>query len=221
MTCIGEPVSWMRLERYALGELAADAARGVKEHVDACEACRGALGRIEPIALPALVAPEAPVPWGRRWLGVGGLAAAVAAALLFLVLRPEAGPPTVAEDHVRVKGGEMTLKVVRERDGIVSLDAHTFRTTDRLKARITCTPAAHGTPLHADVVVFQGPAAFPVPPVQLSCGNDVTLPGAFRLTEDAPATICLAIGDRPVDRAAVARRGPRGPAIACVAVSPE
>ena len=43
MACIGEPISWLRLERYALS--ATDA--GVREHVASCEACRHCLDEIQ------------------------------------------------------------------------------------------------------------------------------------------------------------------------------
>jgi hypothetical protein len=159
--------------------------------------------------------------WPRiAWIG-GALAAAV---VLALIVVGRGTTPQVAERHVRVKGGELGVSVVRERGGLVDLDAETFQTSDRLKLRITCTPAAVGVALHADVVVFQagqGGASFPVPPAQLACGNDVTLPGAFRVTEAAPATLCLAIGDQPADRDAIARRGPHGRDLACVTIRPD
>jgi hypothetical protein len=222
--CISEPVSWLRLERCALGELHGDAASTVAAHVASCPACRGSLAQIEgdAVALPRL--PE--MPERRRWWSwprlawAGGLLATAVVLAIVLVGRRGAGPE-VAERHVRVKGGELTLSVVRERNGAVDLDATTFRTTDRLKLRITCTPAAVGVALHADTVVFQGGASFPVPPAQLSCGNDVTLPGAFRVTDAAPATLCLAIGEHPADRAALTRHGPSGRGLACVTISPE
>jgi len=186
------------------------------------EACRGCLAQIGPIDLPPV---RVPVAARRRWswprLAWAGALLTAAAVLVLVLVGRRGAAPAVAERHLRVKGGELTVSVVRERAGLVDLDATTFRTGDRLKMRITCTPAAVGVPLHAEVVVFQGGASFPVPPAQLFCGNDVTLPGAFRITDAAPATACLAIGEHPPDRAAIARRGPRGAGLACVPLSPE
>ena len=45
-------------------------------------------------------------------------------------------------------------------------------------------------------------ASFPLAPVDGSCGNRVALPGAFRLTGDAPALVCFA--PAPIDRAQLA-----------------
>ncbi|MCA9675926.1 MAG: zf-HC2 domain-containing protein, partial [Myxococcales bacterium] len=46
-TCVSEPVSWLRLERYALGELPGPLAREVAAHLAGCPACRACLDRIE------------------------------------------------------------------------------------------------------------------------------------------------------------------------------
>jgi anti-sigma factor RsiW len=42
-TCIGEPVSWLRLEQLALGELPAPAADAVHAHLGACAVCAACL----------------------------------------------------------------------------------------------------------------------------------------------------------------------------------
>jgi hypothetical protein len=81
--CIGAPISWPRLESFALG--AADPA--LETHLASCAACRGCLDhlRADEVALPPLVAaapgfvtpaprparepqPVAVRPWSRRWL---------------------------------------------------------------------------------------------------------------------------------------------------------
>ena len=69
MTCISEPISWLRLERHAL---APDAA--VTEHVAACAACRACLDEIERdvVALPPLLVPERRRPWWHLALPIGG-----------------------------------------------------------------------------------------------------------------------------------------------------
>jgi len=219
--CIATPVSWLRLERYALGELAGAEARAIADHVAACPACRTCLGRIEgdARALPPLSAIAAPPP--RRWLPrlawAGGLAAAVAA-LLLVVLRP--APSEIApSDHLRIKGGgSLVVSTVRERAGTITLGATTFAAGDRFKLRLTCsTPIA----VTADIVVFQRDArdtwqpAFPLPRASLTCGNDVVLPGAFTITGPAPALACVSLAP---DRTALT---PLRPDVACVALAPD
>lgn len=70
MTCVGEPISWLRLERYAQADLDGAGAAAVKVHLDACAACRAALTSIEDdrVVLPPLPARRAVVaaartPW--------------------------------------------------------------------------------------------------------------------------------------------------------------
>jgi anti-sigma factor RsiW len=45
--CIGTPISWLRLERYRLGEISADEKKDIADHVGACAACAASLARIE------------------------------------------------------------------------------------------------------------------------------------------------------------------------------
>ncbi|MCA9579489.1 MAG: zf-HC2 domain-containing protein [Myxococcales bacterium] len=55
LVCVSTPVSWLRLERFVLGELPGDEARAVKEHLGACPACRACADTCaEPMDLPAL-----------------------------------------------------------------------------------------------------------------------------------------------------------------------
>ena len=133
MACIGEPISWLRLERYALSST--DAA--VREHLDACDACRHCLDEIQRdvVALPPLHVPEK-----RRWWkfvlpALGGIAAA--AVILFLLRPRDLEQAGVAH----VKGiGEVVIDVVRERAGSVRDDVRTFQAGDRWKIVVTCPP---------------------------------------------------------------------------------
>lgn len=181
MTCVSEPISWLRLERFAAGELA-DAAIG--RHLEACPACRSCLERITGDArpLPPLVLPaRAPRrPWF-RFAWAGGLAAAIAAIVLWIVIPGNA--EEVAGPRVRVKGGvELVVSLVRHPD-----DA-------RYKVRVTCSAPVEVT---AEVVVHDvDGASFPLPPQRIRCGNEVTLDGAFRLTA-GDATVCVEVdGER-------------------------
>jgi hypothetical protein len=226
--CTGEPISWLRLERLALGELDATAAAAANAHLDACGACRAAFDRIraDAVALPPLPAPVAAPPrsWFPRWTwAAASLAAAAAMVLLWIGLR-DADPGGVPGAVVGVKGGgALTLSLVRERDGVVTLDATSYRDGDRFKVRITCDRAVAAT---ADVVVYQTEhgrraASFPLPVARLSCGNEVVLPGAFHLDGDAPALVCLAVTEpgEDGDRRAMMRAPP--PHAACRTLAAE
>lgn len=186
MTCIGEPISWPRLERYVLA--GGDAAIG--EHVAACAACRQCLDEIERdvVALPPLV-----VPVKRRWwkLAVPIAGALAAAALLLLLLRPREPREGVAS----VKGlGDVQIDVVRERAGIVRDDVRSFAPGDRWKVVVTCPP---DRPAWLDVAVVEAGAAhadYPLAPARVTCGNRIVVPGAFSLTGDKPHRVCVRVG---------------------------
>ena len=218
MTCIGEPVSWLRLERYALAELDGGAAAAVRSHLDACPACRAALTSIEAdaVVLPALPARPAVIaavkrPWRRWTLGAGlGVALAAAAVLVVWLRAPGVDGPG---RQTRIKGaGVVSLTLVRDRAGVIAFDPAEVAPDDRWKVQLTC-----GTPglVNTDVVIYQAAgASFPLPPQTITCGNAIAVPGAFRIT-DGDATICVALGRVP-DRARLAR-GPRAPMV-CASV---
>ena len=216
--CIGEPVSWLRLEQLALGELAdAGAARA---HLDACPACAAALARItgdvRPLPRLPLLAVAVPAPWWRRWqLAGAGLAVAMAAALLVLLVRnpdePALGPRTV-----RVKGaGPVVIGLVRERGGAIAFDPPDVAPGDRWKVEVTCAP---GGAAWVDVVVHQdGAASFPLAARRLRCGNRVAVPGAFRITGGA-AEVCVAVAASAPDRTRLAAGERRG--TSCTRLTP-
>jgi len=222
--CVSEPVSWLALERYHLGELAAGEREAIARHVGGCAACAACLARIEAddaLALPPLALP--PITRSRRgrrarlrtarrlretsWVaGVGALAAAAG---LLLVLRRGAAPVKVGsgleERGGRVKGGDVAFALVRD-DGHRFDDGDgVFRDGDRFKAVVTCPTSKRGW---FDLVVFDaGGATFPLEAVPgVSCGNDVPLPGAFRLTGRSRESVCLVWSDDgAVDRTRVSR----------------
>ncbi len=212
VACIGQPLSWLVLERLALDELEGAAAATAGEHLVACAACSAAMGtiRVETRVLPALpelpaldaVAPvvlsggrakvspqskDAPRRW-TRWAGVG--VALAAAALLLLLLRSgPTEPGGELSQRVRVKGaGIVVMTLVRERDGAVTFDPPDVRETDRWKVQLTCAPGGGAS---AEIVVLQSgqAAATALAARPFACGNDVVLPGAFRITGGA-AIVC-------------------------------
>lgn len=187
--CIGTPVSWLRLERFALDPRDAS----VREHIDACPACKSCLAEIERdvVALPPLAVPaqKAKRPWWH--FALPALLPLAAAAILLLVLRPGATTERAANE-VRVKGvGIVVIKVVRERAGAISYDARTFRDADRFKIVVTCPPdrTAHFELRVRDAGTQQ--IDRPVAPADLACGNDVVMPGAFSITGNQANEVCV------------------------------
>lgn len=238
--CIGEPVSWLRLEQLALGELRDGGA--AEQHLARCAACAAALAQLrgDTRELPRLVVPASPeaadvrnadvrnagvrnadvrdadvhaaaaAPWWKRgWLvSGGGLAAALAALLLFVLVRRDAPPDgdNRFASLLHVKGaGDVSVTLVRERDGVITFDPADVADGDRWKIQLAC---ARGGAVWADVAVVQnGLTSHPLSPQRLACGNAVVLPGAFRITGGA-AELCVALDDRPPPRTRW-RRGER------------
>jgi hypothetical protein len=199
MTCIGQPISWLRLERYALSS--ADA--GVGEHVAACPACRQCLDEIQRdvVALPPLH-----VSAKRRWwrFALPVLGAIAAAAVILFVLRPR---DVEQGSVVSIKGiGEVVIDVVRERGGSVRDDVRTFAAGDRWKVVVTCPPTKQ---VSLDVAIREDGTErddHPLERAQIVCGNRIVVPGAFELTGSKSHRVCVRIQDQ---------------ANACLTLSPE
>ena len=211
--CIAEPISFLRLERHALGELVGAERASVQTHLSACASCRSCFDelRADEVALRPLPAPTAAVPKSsprvrrRAPAALAWAAALAAAAVVVLSLRAALAPAPVPPARKQIKGGELALELVRERAGDVLREPTTFAPGDRFSALVTCPQAA---PMRWDLVVFQaGRAFFPLRPrAQLACGNHVALDGAFSLTGDATAIVCVVLDARaPIDREQVAR----------------
>jgi hypothetical protein len=196
--CIGTPISWLRLERYAQGDLAADERAAIAEHLLTCKACNACVRTIkeDERELPPLPAPRsARVAWI-----VSGLA--LAAAIAFVVGRL----PRDEDPIARMKGDGIAFTLVRDDETVLADAAGIYRDGDRWKALVTCPV---GTRRAFDVVVYErGDAAFPLEPATgLSCGNEVPIAGAFRLTGRERLTVCLVWGDA-IDREEIRRTGP-------------
>jgi len=203
-SCIGQPLSWLTLERHALAELEGAAAAAAGEHLERCAACSAALGTItaDRRELPPL--PALPVSVGasaddlsrarskskrRQWAIGAGIFLAAAAALLLVIIRPKDTQNGELGASVRVKGaGVVVMTLVRERGGAIAFDPLDVRDSDRWKVQLTCAPGGGAT---VDVVVYQPgePAVIALQAQRFACGNDVVLPGAFRITGGA-ATVC-------------------------------
>jgi hypothetical protein len=189
--CTGEPLSWPRLERLAAGDLRPRDAAAARAHLATCPACQACLARIQADAvdlprLPALAPPARP-----RWWLLAAPAAALAAVALWLAVRNPDRPDTEVATVAIKGGGTLTLSLVRERDGAIAIDPPDVRDDDRWKVRVTCDRTIAVT---AVVSVHQPaqPVSSPLPPAAITCGNDVTLPGAFYITSGA-ATVCVTV----------------------------
>ena len=197
MTCTGQPISWLALEQFALGEAGGRAAE-VERHLASCPACRACLDSIQrgPAALPPLdevtLAAARRRARQRRLVRGAGLAAvaAVAAALLLVV-----GPDRQRGELGGVKGDAAVLSLVRERAGTITHDPASYRAGDRFKLLVTCAEPGEVT---ARIEVRQGAEVFaPLPAAALRCGNRVPLPGALSLTGGGPAAICVSLDGGP------------------------
>jgi hypothetical protein len=189
INCIGEPISWLRLEEHALAEDAQ-----VARHLGACAACRACFATIEgdrdralpPLGDLAIAAARRRRLLRSRWLAAATVATA-AAVVLLAVLRRE--PKTMPG----IKGGDgLVLDLVRERSGEVVAGPVSYRDGDRFEVLVTC--AARGEVTIVVTVEQAGETFTPLAPAHIRCGNRVPLPGAFSLTGTAPARVCARSG---------------------------
>jgi hypothetical protein len=200
------PVSWLRLERYALGELEAGPRGDIAAHLATCARCRACADRIAAdvhLELPPLPAESATAPaqtalqdrrgwwpWGSRprprWFA---LAVGLTLVASVFVLRPREHARVGAPRLVAIKGGDVAVELVREHDGSIAWEPTSFATGDRFKLLVTCAPPLQ---VHADIVVVQsdGPT-FVGAPALVACGNRVPVLPAFRITGPGAARVCV------------------------------
>ena len=195
LACIGEPVSWLRLELFASGHTSDPA---IASHLTACPACTHCLDGIrgDLVALPGLGLPADRPHRASWWTWLVPTLGLAAAAIALLILAPwRTAEPTEERDRVvAVKGvGEVLVEVVRERAGVIRGDVRTFRAGDRWKVVVTCPLASSAT---FDVQVREAGSDAtdrPLMPTALTCGNRVVLPGAFELTGTQANRVCVSI----------------------------
>jgi hypothetical protein len=197
------------LERYRLGELSGLERDAVATHLDACPVCAACLAEANrPIAMAPLPEPASLFSRMRHGLvgqtSVGAMLriAFALAALVLLVLpggKSKQGARFASRTERGIKGGEVTVALVRERNGIVEHGATTFAPEDRWKVLVTCPMQQV---LFWDLAIVEGERlTFPLlPSAPIACGNHVPLPGAFRLAADHVVEVCLVWGDDPFDR---------------------
>ncbi len=179
--CISEPISWLRLEQYALTVAAAADAAAIDGHVAQCAACRVALETVradamvlpalptvhrtgEVIAIESVRAKPTTSQRVRVTLILAPVLAAAAAGMLWLRASRDnastAGVTAALHATTSIKGvGELALQLARDRNGNVQTNAATFRSGDRWKALLTCAPTTvnPGTTseVWVDVVVLE------------------------------------------------------------------
>jgi hypothetical protein len=194
--CIGEPPSWLRLERFHLGELAEPERAVIAQHLAACAACAACAAAIEAdearSLLPIGVGGRNPEPRLRArawWAGVGALA--LAAAMILIIGRARRTPALPGDSRqANAKGDGMAFVLVRDDGERLVEERGVFREGDRFKALVTCPPSMSAS---FDLVVFDASgASFPLEPAGgIACANEVPLRGAFRLSGEANETVCL------------------------------
>jgi hypothetical protein len=191
-----EPVSWLLLERYALGELEQDERADVERRLAASSADRACLEAIlndvsELPPLPAVLPRKKPLSRA-SWLAI----ASMAAALALTVLRPFDASPERPTAPDGVKGGEVALTLISERTG---RSPRVFRDGERFKLLVTC-PLALSDRL--EVVVFQdGQRYRPLAPASdFPCGNEAAWPGAFTLDGASDVDVCVTWGEADDER---------------------
>jgi hypothetical protein len=205
--CIDQPISWLRLEMFALDKRDAT----IAQHVAACPACARCLSDIEGdvVALRPLAVPERRPGW--RWLRLGAPAFALAAAAIVLLIVWRDRDPRREDIAYGVKGvGDVVLGIVRERADVTRDDVRSFAPGDRFKVVITCAP---GPSVWLQLFVEDGRTTdHPLPPARVACGNRVAMPGAFSITGSARNRVCIRVS--AADSADDAR-------IACLTLVPE
>jgi anti-sigma factor RsiW len=203
-TLIDEPLSWLTLERYVLGELSASERAQVEQRLAESQEDRACLASIlsDSSELPAL--PELPASDLSRVASIESArkkrhgwallttALAAAAAMVLAVLEPGALPSASRQVSDGTKGGEVAIALYGERLGE---RPGQFAAGDRFKLLVTC-PAWLGRRLH--VVMFQGGRRYqPLAGVtDFACGNRVAWPGAFALDGDDAVDVCVTWSDR-------------------------
>jgi hypothetical protein len=204
-----EPVSWLRLELYRLGELAPDDAeaveRAIRTDLQTRECFESTAGPVRLNPRPEVPvdgdvpAPTLPPGVPRRlrdalrspWPTL--VFATAAAFVLYGSMRSATQPDGAPSSRFRVKGGEVAIELVRERRGVVSEGPVSFAEGDRFKVRLTCPPSMTDT--FEVLVIQEQDVSRPLAPLgAVACGNGVPLAGAFSLTGSVPSSVCVAWG---------------------------
>ncbi len=221
--CLATPISWLTLERFALGELGADAARDVKTHLKGCDACAVCHAKIlNEMAVPLPPLPE-PVPVAVtararviRLVAPVAATLSLAAAVMLLVTKRD---PAVEAPRDRSKGGDVSLALVSDNE---QAEGGGFHIGERFKAVVTCPSAmSDDASLVWDLVAFDADgSSYPLPRAQrVACGNRVPLSGAMTFTGSGPIDVCVvlhSLTDGLPEQSLAIEQLPRGSHASCV-----
>jgi hypothetical protein len=241
-----EPISWLLLERYALGELGPEERADVEARLAASEVDRACLAEIRADnselpalpssvtaparlrAVPAASAKAAPGPVARpsrarhvRWIAATGTLCAAAASLLVVVRTRPTG------DELATPTPQTQAPALPD-DGIKGAEVSLRLISDRQgtdpkmftsgeRFKLELScPPRLGAALR--LFVFQGEQVFePLPlTAPLACGNLVPWPGAFALDGSDAADVCVSWGAPPDP---VTRLADLGTEVSCVRVT--
>ena len=203
--CISEPVSWFVLEQYKLGELDASAANDIESHLLHCPACTEVFEYLkkDEVLLPSLptrLPKTAPVRADNRrpfaqvaWIIAAASLAAAAAAMLVLNLPIRTSVSVPPARRIAAKGGALSLSIVRLRGDSALENPTQFDNRDRFHLLLT-SPFEKEMPVK--VVIFQDDEAFfpYLESLTVSPGNQRAIEGAFMLSGDKEAAVCVMVG---------------------------
>ena len=224
-------ISWLLLEQLHLGELPANQAESVRRSVEADADLARRLAGItqDNRPIPALRLPERrryrlwrqvatafarPVTWmSSASLILVLIVFAVSQSPTLLREAPWQAPPSrLFVGDSSIKGNEIAIRVLRQRHGVLSPDAHTFIRDDSFKLLITCSPSQP----HRHIVSVQGNVVSALfHSDEIHCGNEQVVPGAFRIDGMQPMSICFST--RPI----ITSRADLGQDSVCVSLTPE
>ncbi len=227
LSCIDTPISWFLLDKCLSGELEALEEKRVEHHLENCHACLASWDEVQTTTreLRPLVVPESEslAERLRRWLWPAALVPALAMLVLFVVIgRQQTSELGTSQGQGGVvKGGNSAFSLLREHHGDVTADPTVYMSGDRFRMLVSCAPPQSPA---WDVVVYQDDEAyFPFAANQtIECGNEVAIPGAFRITGSSPVTVCLLMGESPPTRDWLATSSPEDLSdnVVCQQVSP-
>ena len=210
--CISTPLAWFVIEQYRLGDLDRAAATETERHLADCPACAEVFAYIahDDVSLPPLptrLASRNKRRAARRIPYPALLGLSAAAGLVFVLLTVFTAAPKAPTTGIAVKGGDFTFSLVRQRGGTTMENPTQFEDGDRFRLLIT-TPSAADVPV--EVVVFQGDEAFfPYPEaIAAQPGNAKGLDGAFTLTGNRDALVCVIAGAPVPSRETLEESGP-------------
>lgn len=223
-------VSWYALERHTLGQLSPEENQRVEQACQCNSAIRQRREAIErdtrsmpPLSFVSESARQQRFPFSYRVV-VGAVGVMTVLGFLYLGLRSSSAPLETTPDSLGIKGGDLSVHVVRERSGRTSHLPTTFLESDRFRFYVSSSGQTNGqTPV--EVTVFQGKQVFfPYDrPLKIDAGNFKGLPKSFQFSGDQKVRACIATGDPLPSRDQIRRQGVKAlpESTVCVDLKPE